>query len=169
MREVVPIGLDAHAVDDGLAKGEVIPAATQDGQQIGSIVLTKARIEFPLGGNPYPVAGIAEIVTMRRNEADPRFAARDAPITRWSARALGRGNQFEMLRQNIPSFLGRNVGIASTENLAKRHFFNEGNIEFVVDGKADQVYEFVIVGTPHHDRSEERRVGKECRSRWSPY
>src|SRR2546422_3435879 len=27
-------------------------------------------------------------------------------------------------------------------------------------------------GDPHgksHDRSEERRVGKECRSRWSPY
>ena len=22
---------------------------------------------------------------------------------------------------------------------------------------------------PHQDRSEERRVGKECRSRWSPY
>ena len=22
---------------------------------------------------------------------------------------------------------------------------------------------------PHHVRSEERRVGKECRSRWSPY
>src|SRR5690554_1393137 len=24
-------------------------------------------------------------------------------------------------------------------------------------------------GTPHFERSEERRVGKECRSRWSPY
>src|SRR5258708_27209974 len=24
-------------------------------------------------------------------------------------------------------------------------------------------------GTSFHDRSEERRVGKECRSRWSPY
>src|SRR5256885_9979627 len=23
--------------------------------------------------------------------------------------------------------------------------------------------------SPHRDRSEERRVGKECRSRWSPY
>ena len=23
--------------------------------------------------------------------------------------------------------------------------------------------------TKHHSRSEERRVGKECRSRWSPY
>ena len=27
-----------------------------------------------------------------------------------------------------------------------------------------------IIDTPGHvDRSEERRVGKECRSRWSPY
>src|SRR5256885_10645146 len=27
------------------------------------------------------------------------------------------------------------------------------------------------IGAPaqHHERSEERRVGKECRSRWSPY
>src|SRR3989337_4296142 len=25
------------------------------------------------------------------------------------------------------------------------------------------------VPTGHHQRSEERRVGKECRSRWSPY
>ena len=24
-------------------------------------------------------------------------------------------------------------------------------------------------GTKHNPRSEERRVGKECRSRWSPY
>ena len=24
-------------------------------------------------------------------------------------------------------------------------------------------------GTMRHERSEERRVGKECRSRWSPY
>jgi len=26
-----------------------------------------------------------------------------------------------------------------------------------------------IEGRPYLDRSEERRVGKECRSRWSPY
>ena len=26
-----------------------------------------------------------------------------------------------------------------------------------------------IVDVPGHERSEERRVGKECRSRWSPY
>ena len=27
----------------------------------------------------------------------------------------------------------------------------------------------VIIGAVHISRSEERRVGKECRSRWSPY
>ena len=31
------------------------------------------------------------------------------------------------------------------------------------------VYEHVEDGTSHTVRSEERRVGKECRSRWSPY
>ena len=27
----------------------------------------------------------------------------------------------------------------------------------------------MMLATPHFYRSEERRVGKECRSRWSPY
>src|SRR5688572_31780961 len=30
-------------------------------------------------------------------------------------------------------------------------------------------YEFAILGPLRAERSEERRVGKECRSRWSPY
>ena len=28
---------------------------------------------------------------------------------------------------------------------------------------------FAVLEIHHSDRSEERRVGKECRSRWSPY
>src|SRR5688572_13352199 len=32
----------------------------------------------------------------------------------------------------------------------------------------EEGYTIVLLGTPKH-RSEERRVGKECRSRWSPY
>src|SRR3712207_5763255 len=34
---------------------------------------------------------------------------------------------------------------------------------------ADAVRAGQIVQTRHEGRSEERRVGKECRSRWSPY
>ena len=46
---------------------------------------------------------------------------------------------------------------------------NFGNFESVradlPASDAKKPFTFVIVG----DRSEERRVGKECRSRWSPY
>ena len=35
--------------------------------------------------------------------------------------------------------------------------------------EADQVSIITIAGMGGHRRSEERRVGKECRSRWSPY
>ena len=35
----------------------------------------------------------------------------------------------------------------------------------------EEEYDVVVVGAGHAgcERSEERRVGKECRSRWSPY
>ena len=33
----------------------------------------------------------------------------------------------------------------------------------VILGKAKQIFNLIVL------RSEERRVGKECRSRWSPY
>ena len=36
--------------------------------------------------------------------------------------------------------------------------------------RAGQIYEWMHVKlVDSFDRSEERRVGKECRSRWSPY
>ena len=49
----------------------------------------------------------------------------------------------------------------------------------IINADAEQVYKDVNIGTAKitksemgcvkHYRSEERRVGKECRSRWSPY
>ena len=40
---------------------------------------------------------------------------------------------------------------------------------FGVASKDDCVFD-LFFGTDYHShRSEERRVGKECRSRWSPY
>ena len=56
------------------------------------------------------------------------------------------------------------VGISATEeeiSAAVTGFFSNINFQddsFYLDGD-----------TEFYDRSEERRVGKECRSRWSPY
>ena len=39
----------------------------------------------------------------------------------------------------------------------------------IVGGNGAKVHLLLAVIRPHQQRSEERRVGKECRSRWSPY
>ena len=46
-----------------------------------------------------------------------------------------------------------------------------GDDELIVsdDGSTDATREAVASFADGDDRSEERRVGKECRSRWSPY
>ena len=38
-----------------------------------------------------------------------------------------------------------------------------------VDGDASRKKFYMLEMLPYPSRSEERRVGKECRSRWSPY
>ena len=42
-------------------------------------------------------------------------------------------------------------------------------VTFEMDGNVYQIIEFQHVKPGKGARSEERRVGKECRSRWSPY
>ena len=53
---------------------------------------------------------------------------------------------------------GLNLSYASL-----RRFVAEGFIPHVPNGS------HILVYYPNVARSEERRVGKECRSRWSPY
>ena len=57
--------------------------------------------------------------------------------------------------------VGRKVGMT-------RVFTEDGDTVpvTVVDVSNNRVTQ---IKTPETDRSEERRVGKECRSRWSPY
>src|SRR2546427_2010832 len=50
---------------------------------------------------------------------------------------------------------------------AKRHN-SRCNIMFA-DGHAESARRQDVVDPKNFQRSEERRVGKECRSRWSPY
>ena len=42
-----------------------------------------------------------------------------------------------------------------------------GNVSYCIEGRSYELKEHDIVLV--NARSEERRVGKECRSRWSPY
>ena len=54
-----------------------------------------------------------------------------------------------------------------TETIEQGQKEDQPNIE--EESKSDQVVEPKQEGISLTTRSEERRVGKECRSRWSPY
>ena len=134
LREVVAEGLDAHAGDDRLAQRGILTwMVTQDRQQVQRIVLPQARVKLALGGDADTVAGVAEIVTVRRNEADPRFRPGNAPVACPTARGFDRRNQVKTLGQPFSCFLGLNIGAVAPVYFPERHFLDEGQVEFMVD------------------------------------
>src|SRR5256886_13752107 len=68
------------------------------------------------------------------------------------------------LRQVIPPFQIEMIGveIPGGRSDQRRPLDTQGDLKSVGDRLRDLVLD-------REDRSEERRVGKECRSRWSPY
>ena len=54
------------------------------------------------------------------------------------------------------------IGLNGVAHRVKRGYIG-------VNGVARLFYEYENWYIPNSSRSEERRVGKECRSRWSPY
>src|SRR5260221_13732558 len=77
-------------------------------------------------------------------------------VRRYHRRRLAGGNRASATFDKRPSFTRRR-GRAAKSGTVRRHPV-EGASELVEMCREDRF-----------DRSEERRVGKECRSRWSPY
>src|SRR5256885_16501106 len=75
-----------------------------------------------------------------------------------------------LILDNYDSFvynLAQYAGEIANEVVVKRN--DEVNIPAVRRFSPDKIIISPGPGTPADPRSEERRVGKECRSRWSPY
>ena len=61
---------------------------------------------------------------------------------------------------------------SSINNTVKGNIINNSNpwgIAFTGLGNGEALNNTIVNNTIDRTRSEERRVGKECRSRWSPY
>ena len=95
---------------------------------------------------------------------DPAVAA---PPVEVAADTDGRGSALPRVVSIVgPTASGKTgLGIAIARALAER-----GERAEIVNADAYQMYRGMDIGTAKPTaRSEERRVGKECRSRWSPY
>ena len=83
-------------------------------------------------------------------------------------------NWLDFYRKLAPQDFDKPFAIVahSMGGLVARAYMNERNNDFGTFAHrpgGDSVIRLITLATPHHGRSEERRVGKECRSRWSPY
>ena len=58
---------------------------------------------------------------------------------------------------------------ASNSSLEKLSLFYGIGPEFFYEEELNDTVRQMLVNNAKRQRSEERRVGKECRSRWSPY
>ena len=69
----------------------------------------------------------------------------------------------------LRDFLTSILGMSRDDVVSDELYCTEGNTKrtFLTNQMQETLagYSYTLV----HDRSEERRVGKECRSRWSPY
>ena len=78
--------------------------------------------------------------------------------------------------QNLMS-LGESIAAAHTasvnDNMTRSHYHDYYELYFLDNGERYHYIDDKLYKTEAGDciifRSEERRVGKECRSRWSPY
>src|SRR6202022_3183543 len=63
-----------------------------------------------------------------------------------------------------------NLDVTVDRQQAARHQVNVADVQDAIQtAVGGTAFTQVLQGERRYDRSEERRVGKECRSRWSPY
>ena len=72
---------------------------------------------------------------------------------------------------SMPGMMDTILNLGLNDKTVKSLATKSNNPRFAYDcyRRFIQMYGNVVLEVGKHDRSEERRVGKECRSRWSPY
>src|ERR1700674_629746 len=86
--EIVALGVQADGAVDRCAEQLVIGGGAQRLAQIGGILVAEAGVQRAGTGDPHAVAGLAEIMGHRRNEAELATGLADANVTRGAAGAL---------------------------------------------------------------------------------
>src|SRR5258708_34776536 len=83
--EVVALWLQADGAVDREAEQLIVGGRPQRLAQIGGILVAEAGMQGPGAGDPHPVAGLAEIMGHRRDEAELAVGFADANVARRTA------------------------------------------------------------------------------------
>src|ERR1017187_526061 len=86
--EIVALGFAADGFVDGSVDHGFVRRGAQGRTKIGGIVLSEAHIKHASASQAHAVAGLAEIMAERRNEAKPSSGLAYSNVARWTARAI---------------------------------------------------------------------------------
>src|SRR3712207_9502947 len=61
------------------------------------------------------------------------------------------------------------LNLVTAKEIAEKYGIGQNRIRQLINASREYSHNFPVIKMGRRARSEERRVGKECRSRWSPY
>ena len=144
--EVVALGLAGDRLGDRLVEQFVALRGAQRRAQVGGIFLAEAHVERARAGDAHAIAGFAEIVGHRGDEAEPAAGFLDADIARRSAGALVELVEGEPFGKPRPDHRERQIlREPVVANVAERHHLDQGEVHATAMGPVDQRRDFVLV------------------------
>src|SRR5579863_7564450 len=124
--EVMALGLPADRFIDGGIEKNVGFRGSQRSAQIGSVLLAEAHVERARASDPHAIAGFAEIMRKRRDEAEPAASFRNAHIARWTTRSIVNGVELIAIQKLCAHDRERQILANSViADLAERHHLDQ--------------------------------------------
>src|SRR5476649_803543 len=145
--EIVALGLACDRLGDRTVEDLVALRRPQRRAEVGGIVLTQAHIKSAGAGEPHAIAAFAEIVSERRDEAQPAAGLLDREVTRRAAGAVVAVVEREMSRDLGARYRQRQVLIEPrlAADLAHRHHLDEDEVHAAAVAPADELLELAVV------------------------
>ena len=144
--EIMAFGLAGDGLVDGGVEQGVVPAGPERRPEVGCVLLAETHIERAGAGDAHAIAGLAEIVGHRRDEAEPAAGLAHVDITRRAARAVRIVVEGEVLLEPRPQQRQRQILLhAVGADLAHGHGLDQGQVEAMAMRPADDVLDLVLV------------------------
>jgi len=172
-----PVGLSAIVGPNGCGKSNIVDAIRWAMGEQSAKTLRGRHMEDVIfsGSDQFKPLGMAEVSILLEN-GDGSFPTQFAHESEVAiTRRLYRSGESEYLINNVPCRLKDIQEMFMDTGLGNKAYsiIGQGKIGAIVEQKPEEtramLEEAAGVTKYKKKRSEERRVGKECRSRWSPY
>ena len=138
-------------------------------QAVAALFVKKSALSTSVSTTSLTVTGTTSVPTANEGNSSKAIANTEFVAKSISALVNGAPDQLNTLNE-LAEALGNDSNFAATVTAELAKKLNSAEAESTYATKTEAGVPYQIKGnTAYKVRSEERRVGKECRSRWSPY